>query len=150
MEVNFIKELRELNKVIKAYLDNTCDTHDFQKLNMTQMNILGFLFRHEQENVCQKDLEKDTGLKKASITGALDSLERKNIIRRVTADDDRRKNYIVLTERVERFRKEIDKLESEFNRQISKNVTDEEKESFLKIISKLQNNVGKIKDEADI
>ena len=50
-----------------------------EHLNHTQIQILVYLIKHKNEEVCQKDLQNETHLKKASITGALDSLEDKAV-----------------------------------------------------------------------
>ena len=77
MERSVVKEIRDVDKLIGKYIS---DGHDPRKImNLTQFQIIHYLLKHADEDVCQRDLEIETNLKKASITGAIDSLAEKGI-----------------------------------------------------------------------
>ena len=145
MERSMIKELKTTVNCIKNYLNKDVLPNRF--FNMTQYHIIGYLLKHEGEDVCQKDLEEETGLKKASITGALDALTEKDIVARVQSKDDRRKNYIVLTEKANDFRKKLEERENSFSELITKDISDEEKEIFFTVLQKIRSNVMQTKSE---
>ena len=149
MEQNTLRELKKLHNRIREYLEKASDSSLIKRMNTTQLHIIGYLIRHEKEETCQKDLEIETGLKKASITGALDSLADKGIIRREVAEDDRRKNIVKLTDKFNSFRRDFERIEDEFNKMITKNISNEEKELFIRVINKLQKNVGEVIGETD-
>ena len=110
-------------------------------MNHTQLQILMYLTKHRDEEVCQKDLEIETHLKKASITGTLDSMEDKGIIKRIQSTEDRRKNLIVLSEKAiiekERFEEKFKQIEEK----IKYNITDEELENFYSVLDKMERNL---------
>ena len=91
MKRYIVKEINDLSRNLKDHVANGFDPKKY--LNMTQLQILNYLLKHKEEDVCQKDLEIETNLKKASITGCLDILEDMNLIERCKAADDKRKNY---------------------------------------------------------
>lgn len=140
MEANLLKEIKTLEGLIKK----CADTHrmsDSERLNRTQIQILTYLIRHEDEEICQKDLENETGLKKASITGALDSLEDKQAIVRLESNIDRRRNVIVLADRAIRYRNELEKVYEDINKNIARGISDEELSIFLQVIEKIKKNI---------
>lgn len=108
-------------------------------LNHTQIQILMYLFNND--NVCQKDLEKTTNLKKASITGSLDSLEKKGIIKRVKSGNDKRRNQIVLTEKTIKAKSKIDNKLSEVEKKTIKNLSKDDIDTLLNIIKKMKENL---------
>ena len=73
MENNIVKEIYDLKHLIHCYAS---EGYDLKKhMNVSQFQVMMYLFRHEKDDVCQKDLESEIHLTKASITGCLDSLE---------------------------------------------------------------------------
>ena len=149
MERSIIKELRIVEQLLRDYLDSDSELGN-EKYNMTQYHIIGYLLKHEGEKVCQKDLEKETGLKKASITGSIDNLVEKGSVIRVPSTDDKRKNYIYLTDKVLNRRKQLEERENLFNDQIKGNIPEEDKEAFFRVIDQIKlnfDNLGENKTE---
>lgn len=133
------KEISCLDHMIKSYAEKD---NDFKKLfNITQFHVLMYLQKHIDEDICQKDLEAETNLKKASITGVIDSLVEKGFVQRVEAKDDRRKNYIKLTQKATDLKMQIKNNVDELNKIITKDVSKEEIETFLKVLEKFKANL---------
>ncbi len=144
MERSIIQELRSVEQLLKDYLGN--DAVRSGKYNLTQYQIIGYLLRHDGEKVCQKDLEKETGLKKASITGSIDNLVEKGTVIRVPSTDDRRKNYIYLTDKVLNFRKQLKERENLFNDQIKGNIPEADKEAFFRVMDQIKDNIRSLSE----
>ena len=144
MERSIIQELRSVEQLLKDYLGN--DAVRSGKYNLTQYHIIGYLLRHDGEKVCQKDLEKETGLKKASITGSIDNLVEKGTVIRVPSTDDRRKNYIYLTDKVLNFRKQLKERENLFNDQIKGNIPEADKEAFFRVMDQIKDNIRSLSE----
>ncbi len=135
---NIIRQLNDLDKEIRKRILG-CDPH--VRLNMTQLQIMGYIFEHKNKDVCQKDLESYLGLKKASITGALDSLEEKGLIVRVSSEEDRRKNIICFSEKQKRHIEERFKKIRRLNGVLAKDIPDEDITHFLDTLEKMQLNL---------
>lgn len=135
------KEIKCLHCRIKRIIDRNMPKNIH--LNVTQMQIMTYLFRHEKEETCQKDLESETHLKKASITGAIDTLEEMGLVERVQAKEDRRRNIIKFTPYAKKEKQGIVSVYDFLNKVIVKGLTQEEIESFFNVIEKMKNNLEK-------
>lgn len=141
MERYITKEIKDLDMLIGKTIAKTHDVNEY--LNHTQIQILLYLVKHAGEEICQKDLEAETHLKKASITGTLDSLEDKEMIVRKQSDDDKRKNIIVLSQKASNIKTEITNIFKSVNKQLEKNISEEELKQFYATIDKIKNNLKK-------
>ena len=141
MYKSIVRELGYLTRDINDYINNGNDLLSY--FNMTQLKIINYILMHENENVCQKDLELETNLKKASITGCLDSLAERDLIKRVQAADDKRKNYIVLTDKATAYKNEFYQREVDLNNWIEENISKEELDTFFDVIRKIKENVNR-------
>ncbi|MBQ6478190.1 MAG: MarR family transcriptional regulator [Erysipelotrichaceae bacterium] len=141
MERSVIKEIKEVDKLVRQYVS---DGHDPRRMfNLTQFQIVHYLLKHADENVCQKDLEAETHLKKASITGAIDSLTEKGMVRRVQSEEDRRMNYIRLTEQMLEYKQNFEIRIAELNENITRNIETKELEAFYRVLDQIKENIGK-------
>lgn len=139
MERVLVKEIGHIDHQIKKYFSRHCNVK--KEINMTQFQIVHYLLKHRDEDVCQKDLEIETHLKKASITAAIDALTEKGIVIREQCQDDHRKNYIRLTEESLRFDKDMKQRVDQFSETISNDISKEELEVFYNVIDKIKNNI---------
>ena len=137
------KAIRDLHFNVRKNINSGLDPKKY--LNYTQFQIVKYLLDHEGEEVCQKDLEIETKLKKASITGAIDSLEDKNIVKRIQSNVDKRKNYIVVTQKVEDFKKNFEKRIEDVDNNIVRGISEQDLDVFLKVIDKMNENMVKEK-----
>ena len=148
MEKNLIKEVGHLDHCIKKYMSGT---HEPQKyVNFTQLQIVFYLLKHRDQDICQKDLEKETSLKKASITASLNSLEEKGLVCREVSKEDRRKNYIRISKKLEKYTRDYEKKLLEFNRTILRGIPEEDLETFFSVIDRVYANIRGESDETDI
>lgn len=137
MEDVLLKGLRKLNRHI---YESICVDYDpRKKLNFTQMQIIKYLKKNT--DVCQKDLEEETKLNKASISGALDSLQKLNIIERKQSNIDKRKNIIVLTSEVDEMFMELDSRLAKVKKTMCKDISEKELEKFQKTLNKMLENI---------
>ena len=139
MDKMLSKEISCLDYIIREYVSRD---HDFKRMfNMTQFHIIMFLIKSDKD-VNQKDLEIETGLKKASITGIIDTLSEKGFVERVKAEDDRRKNYIRLTQKSLDLKKEIEHNVKEINEIMTKGISQEELNHFYDVIERIKENIA--------
>lgn len=112
-----------------------------EHLNHTQIQILVYLIKHKNEEVCQKDLQNETHLKKASITGALDSLEDRGAIKRIQSEDDKRKNLIVLSEKAINAKDKIEKRFEEIENKLKKGISKKDLDVFCEVLKQMERNL---------
>lgn len=139
MEYRLTKDIRDVDKLVSKEIIGG-NYHHFG-LNKTQIQIIFYLLEHDGVEVCQKDLEDETHLKKASITGTLDSLEEKGIIIRTQSKIDKRKNVVELSELAiverQKLRERIDNIEQI----IQEGISEEEIRIFRDVLHKIGDNI---------
>lgn len=136
------KELKELEKEIRNIINegHTPFTHH---INLTQIQIVRYLLENKDNEICQKDFEAFLGLNKASISGSLDALEDKGLIKRTPSADDGRKKIITLSETFMDQQNQIQESLKQLDQQLVAGISDEEIDNFYATLDKIHNNLKK-------
>ena len=72
----------------------------------------------------------------------LKRMEKNGMIKRVGVDYDARLKKIVLTEKAIEIQKTLDEKFAQLESNLSKDISDEELETFFRVLSKITNNIG--------
>lgn len=116
----------------------------------TQMQIIEYILEHDSFNVYQRDLEKILNLRRATVSGVLQTMEKNGLIERVIDKDDTRVKKIILNKKTKDiFYERLEKLKIMENN-IKKGISKEELEIFFKVILKMQNNIKKEEENEKI
>lgn len=112
-----------------------------KKLGITEVQfmVLKYLFEKEGEDVFQKDIEKLLDIRGATATGILQNLTSKGFIDRVSVPTDARLKKIVLCDKSKDMVKDFEKSMEKIQSRVEKNLTQEEKETFMYIAKKIKN-----------
>ena len=142
MEDKLLYNLNLLNKLIaREFICNNKDLFCGDP-SATQMIIMNYILNHQNEDIYQKDLEEVLHLRRATVSGVLQTMEKHELVERVLCDNDVRCKKIILKEKAKKMFdvKKIDffKLEEV----IKKGLSDEEIEIFCHIIESMQNNIN--------
>lgn len=107
----------------------------------TQMLIIEYGIMHSNEGVFQKDLENVLNLRRATVSGVLQTMEKNGLVERVTDSEDERTKKIILKQKAIDVYKEnigrIKKLEAI----VTKNISQDELEIFFNVINKMKCNL---------
>ncbi len=139
MSKKLINDIKYLDNCIRIHILGNKKPSDY--LNSTQMQIMAFLFSHENEDICQKDLEEETKLKKATITGAIDSLEDKGLVIRYVDENDARRRIIVLSEKANDLRNKIDEHLEQIEKKVISNIDEEDLKIFKRTLDAMIKNL---------
>ncbi|EGT3600304.1 MarR family transcriptional regulator [Clostridium perfringens] len=111
-------------------------------LNSQQGRVIQYIYEHQDEGLIQKDLANVFGRTTASITSMLKGLEKNGYIRReIPSNNERQKNIYVEKkgiDLIETFNKNFLEIEED----LTSSLTEEEKETFLKILTKINTNLN--------
>lgn len=107
------------------------------KLTMPQFVLL-FTINEEKEEVILKDMAEKLGKDKSAILRMIDLLEKKELVRRVVDQNDRRKNQLMVTKKGERLIAEFRIIESELNGELLEGLSDADMETFYKVTNHIQ------------
>lgn len=80
-----------------------------QSLGLTsvQISIIDYISRVDNEDIFQKDIEKEFNIRRASATSALKLMEEKELITRTSTKKDARLKKIKLTKKTDQLTKQI-------------------------------------------
>jgi len=137
MEVG--KMLREMFRVLKKRTFEQAQI----KLTIEEFGLLHAISRKE-DDVIQKDMAYILGKDKSAILRLIDSLEKKDMVRRVVDVNDRRKNYLMVTKNGEKALKEYVEISAKLMTELQEDLTESEMNTFYKVVNKIRSNSEKI------
>lgn len=115
----------------------------------TQMLILEYIFDHCNENIYQKDLEKVLNLRRATVSGVLQTMEKHDLIERVFDKNDARSKRIIIKKCTREMFEKRGKKFFDLEEKITQGLTSSELKEFFQIINKMQDNIIKYTLEAN-
>lgn len=133
-------KLKDLDKmIVRSLLDQ-------EKLELlpspTQMQIIEYIINSDEE-VLQCDLEKAIKLRRATISGVLKTMEKKDLITRVISSKDARVKKIILSDKTKKMYLESKAKLEALEELITSNISDNEINIFLDVMNKMQENLMK-------
>ena len=111
------------------------------ELTPAQLFVLHYIARHQEENICHKDIEKQFELTHATVSGIISRLEAKGFIICRADECDRRYRNIVITEKAKCCEDEIKTHIDMYESQLVSGFSQEEKKLLIDFILRLLANV---------
>jgi len=96
---------------------------------------------HEEPGISQRDIAKSTFKDPASVTRMIDLLEHRGLVKREDHGEDRRSYSIHLTKEGLKFVEEMLPLAEEMRKFGLRDVTEFEKQTFIKVLNKIYENL---------
>lgn len=142
IKMDVLYQLKSLEKMIFRLIIKDKDKKNFELIpTPTQVEILEYILEHNNENIYQKDLENVLNLRRATVSGVLQTMEKNNLIERITDSIDTRTKKVILTEKSkEVFAERKEKLE-DIEKIVTKNISKEELEVFFRVIETMKKNI---------
>lgn len=140
-------QIKTLEKMIfRTFCNDKCIHSQNAKTipTPTQMQIIEYILEHMDEDIYQKDLEKVLKLRRATVSGVLQTMEKNNLIERFTDSEDSRAKKIILNEKArEIFLKNKQKI-NELEETVTSNISKSDLEVFSNVIEAMKKNIEKI------
>ena len=142
-------EVRTLNQVI-GRLVNSYQSKVDEKAGINRMQgwIIGYLYRHSEEAVFQKDLEAEFQMARSTASGILQAMEKKGLITREPIPRDARLKRLVLTPKGMKFQMEIIDNFARIQKALSADIPEKKLEEFYETADMIRENVVKACQEA--
>lgn len=138
-------EIKSLDKILVRYMFNDFNINSIP--SPTQMQIMNYMFENNLDYVYQKDLENVLNLRRATVSGVLQTMEKNGLLKRVVDSDDTRVKKVILNpETKKKFTQKKDRI-LELENLITKNISDSELETFYIVIDKMKNNIKEYNNE---
>ena len=134
-------EVRTLNQVIGRLVTSYQSKVDEKAgINRMQGWIIGYLYRHSEEAVFQKDLEAEFQMARSTASGILQAMEKKGLITRESIPRDARLKRLVLTEKGMKFQMEIMENFDRIQKVLKSDIPKEKLECFLEVLDMIREN----------
>lgn len=148
MKPNVIEEIKILEVRIAKRLFKEAKVQDIKRPpSPLQAKVLKYLLEHKEKVICQKDLENDLSVSKATISEVLLAMEKSGLIKKEMVPNDARAKRIILTSTsLERFQ-ELEKNFSAINEKLIEGISTDELAHFLNILNKMQKNMNEEGEE---
>lgn len=107
----------------------------------TQVQIIEYIV-NAKTDVYQKDLENILNLRRATVSGVLQTMEKNNLIKRISSNIDARAKKILLNDKAkELFLERKNKLE-EIEMVVTKDISVSDLEIFSNVLKNMKNNIN--------
>lgn len=140
--------LLELGKMMHAVIRAFKRRFDGQvqqevKISIEQLSLLHAISK-ESEEVIQKDMAEMMGKDKSAILRLIDTLEEKELVRRVVDPKDRRKNYLMVTKSGNRVLQQYMAVVQDLMLELQTGLTQDEIDTFHKVTSHIKSAAEKL------
>jgi MarR family transcriptional regulator, repressor for mepA len=134
-------EIKVLANLIKRNLDDSTLDDGEDGLTGMQGWIIGYIRSNADRAVFQRDLEKYFNIRRATVTGVLQGMERNGLIVRESVEHDARLKKIILTPKAVTLLEQIVNRFNEFENKLRSGLNEEEIAAFFTIAEKLKRNL---------
>ncbi|CZR08812.1 MarR family winged helix-turn-helix transcriptional regulator [Trichococcus ilyis] len=133
--------IRSLWQQIKRLMNRHLTENDGYGLTGMQFAIVSYIARESAErDIFQKDLEQKFDIRKSTVSGILNTMERDGLLLRETVPYDARLRKMMLTEKALQAKENTEQVIDSVENQLSKGLSQEEIVTFLEILEKIAKN----------
>ncbi len=134
-------EIKVVSNMLRRIVGAIGHANYFDSLTGSNTWIIGYLARHQDRDIFQKDLEQEFSIRRSTASKTLQLMEEKDLIRREPVFYDARLKKITLTEKALEIHKIVQEDLEEANRIATKDLSDEEIAQFFAVMEKIRNNL---------
>ena len=106
-------------------------------LTNSQFKILMVLYHAPEGSVRQIDIENKFAMTNPTVTGLVQKLEAKDLVKRMPHPEDKRSKVLVLTDRAIAMKEELLALADDLERQMTQNLNHDECEQLAALLLKI-------------
>ena len=92
-------EIKTISNLIKRELNQQAFQNASEAMTGMQGWLVRYLYQRREEDVFQRDLEREFHIRRSTVTGILQGMEKNGLIRRTPVKSDARLKKIVLTDK---------------------------------------------------
>lgn len=141
-ELNILSEIKSLDILILKKMQFENGAKDKILPTPTQMQILEYILKHEDEEIYQKDLENIFHLSRATVSSVLQTMEKYCLIDRIVDDTDTRTKKIILDKKAKEIFDNHKKKFEDIGKRLVKDIKKEDLEIFYKVLKKMRKNIS--------
>lgn len=134
--------IHTINMGMKRIIDAHMKTAGYDEVTMMHGWVLKYLYENRDREVYQKDIEKRFGIGRSTVTTILQLMEKRDLIYRESVERDARLKRVVLTEKGYKHHDLSEEYITRVHTKVMENISEEEKETFLRIAAKIEQNIS--------
>lgn len=131
--------VKQINNIYEKDFNNQLKRLD---LTSSQAEVLDYLFRCDEEEVNQKDIEKALSLKNPTVTGILKRMEEKGFVMILPSEKDKRCKNVYLTEQAYDIEKKMEAARRKIDKNLTLGMTKREVQALQKVLNKVLYNIA--------
>lgn len=138
-------ELHSIGNFLKRISENSCLCNYRRKTDLTEMQtrVIGYLYRNFDQDVFQKDIEKEFYVRRATVSVLLRSMEMKQLIVRESVPYDARLKKVMLTEKAKSIALVAQQEVERFEAMLREGIPPEDMEAFFRVMAMIRRNIEK-------
>lgn len=150
--MDFNNSKSDFNKTLAPWIGKTfkmmnmfiSDVFQKNNINVTKEQwIVLKVLNEDKDGIVQNELAFITERNKASLTRLINVMEKNNLVARIPSKEDSRKNFIYITKNGKQLFLKMKPIMLQRIESFQVGITEEEKETFIKVMTKIQNNIQK-------
>lgn len=131
---------RTLTLALNRYLERQATPDKREKIPEIQAMTLGYLYRHQDQVVLQKDLEQHLQIRKSTTSTLVQRMLAKGLLATQPAPQDSRAKQLLLTDLARQRIHQIDTSAREVERHLRQGISDADLATFLRVIWQIKKN----------
>ena len=130
-------QLRRVDNLIFRRLNQFSRANGVEQTTPMHGWIIEYLYRHRDEPVFQRDIEREFSITRSTVTNILQLMERKGYITRQSVEQDARLKQLVLTEKGRQFHEDTMRAFHQTDEYVAGLLTEDENTELLRLLNKL-------------
>jgi MarR family transcriptional repressor of mepA len=131
-------QIRRVDNLIFRRINQFARANGVEQATPMHGWIIEYLYRHRDEPVFQRDIEREFSITRSTVTNILQLMERKGYIRRLSVPQDARLKQLVLTEEGVLFHEKTMLSFHQTDDYVAGLLTEEENAELLRLLNKLR------------
>ncbi len=131
-------QIRTLSHLAKRTVDQVAFDEQDDHPTGVQGSILGYLYENQGREIFQRDIQEQFSIRRSTVTGILQLMERNGLITRSSVERDARLKKLELTPRGVELHERVERSIRQVEDRLSQCLTPEEKATFLTICEKIR------------
>lgn len=130
-----------LDMGMRRIIDANMKAAGYDEITMMHGWILKYLYDNRDREVYQRDIEKQFGIGRSTVTTIIQLMEKRDLIRRESVEHDARLKKVVLTTKGYKHHDLTEENINQMHKKVMVGISEEEKKTFLKIAEKIGANL---------
>ena len=134
-------QIRALSHLVTRIVDQTAFTKEEIHPTGVQGWIIGYLYNNRHKEVFQRDIQEQFSIRRSTVTGILQLMEKNGFITRSSVDRDARLKRLELTPKAVELHERVGRSIRQVEERLAQSLTEEEKSEFIRLCEKIRENL---------